>query len=715
MRCRFDATEIIERAAALARRTPGASGASAIDTRRAMPSSLGIDEAFALLAEALGEERHGQLEMARAVRRALVEGRLALLEAGTGTGKSLAYLIPSVLFSHETGERIIVSTHTKNLQDQLYRREIPVLERALAVDARAARLLGRDNYLCTRSIVAHASRLMEKSDEAGLAFALYASLSGEEGTVDSLGILPAGADAPPLAAPSRCPMNACAHADRCPLVRARRRAREAGILFVNHALLLTDYRQGGGALGPYSRVIFDEAHHLERCVIENLSVKAARDDAARIVEPLRLREKDDDLWKLLAHEIAGSAISGDWRRMRRTLTRKAGELAEAYRALFQMIEGNLNPRRFQRSTRTRYTDGGETFAASSIALNDILLHNNEFIELLKPISEASCSLETSAFQQEIGFVRDEIATLSESLRFLSAGQDEESVFWLDWGSEGALREVCGSPLSVDRPFADYIEAIPGTAVFTSATLSQGGSFAFFKERMGFRLLPAKPLELIIPSPFPFEENCLVLAVSDLGNPNDDGFVAPVSEIVAGLAAKVARRTMVLFTSYRLCFSVAGVLERLGVRAPLFVQGAGESRETLSERFRRSASGILLGVASFWEGVDFPGEELEVLVIPKIPFPVPSEPIVEARAERFASFGEEVFEKLYLPEAILRMRQGAGRLIRRMDDRGVIIILDSRLETRPYAARILSALPSENIMHVSPDECVDRAAQWFDAR
>ncbi|MFA4947179.1 MAG: ATP-dependent DNA helicase [Candidatus Krumholzibacteriia bacterium] len=289
---------------------------------------------------------------------------------------------------------------------------------------------------------------------------------------------------------------------------------------------------------------------------------------------------------------------------------------------------------------------------------------------------------------------------------------EDSVFWLDWGPDGALREMCGSPLAVDRPFADYLEGVLGSAVFTSATLSQNGSFALLRDRLGMRFLASKPRELVIPSPFPFDENCLVLVVSGLGDPNHDGFAAPVAELVAGLAAGVGRRTMVLFTSYRLCRSVAEALARNGVERPVLVQGAGESREALSGKLRKHEGGVLLGVASFWEGVDFPGEELEVLVIPKIPFPVPAEPIVEARSQRFSSLGEDPFEKLFLPEAILRMRQGSGRLIRRMNDRGVIVILDSRLGTRPYGGTILSSLPSRNIEHVTVEECVGRVARWF---
>ena len=671
----------------------------------------GLEEAFALVFDSLGEERPGQLDMGRAVRKVLAEGGVALIEAGTGTGKSLGYLVPSVLHSLETGERVVVSTHTRNLQDQLFRKEMGVLEAALSVDANAARLLGRDNYLCTKRVIAHASSLAGETCAPALAFALFAACA-EGGTLDSLGALPGGFDPRSLAAPSRCPMNACAFAGRCPLVRARAHAREARILFVNHALLLTDYRQGGSVLGPYARVVFDEAHHLEKCVIENLSVKASREDVRRILEPLRLSDAGDDAWKLLSRELESTADPGSPKSLRKDIARAARDLEKSYADLFAGMRGVLGAGRSARSMRTRYVDGGETFADARDTFNAIYFNINKIIDLCKPIHEARVSRDLDAIQQETAYACEELATLAESLRFLSAGCGEDSVFWLDWGSDGALREMCGSPLSVDRSFADYLEGVLGSAVFTSATLSQNGSFAHLRDRLGMRFLSSKPSELIIPSPFPFDENCLVLVVSGLGDPNHDGFAAPVAELVGGLAAEIGRRTMVLFTSYRLCNSVAEALADRGLERPVLVQGAGESREALSGKLRRHEGGVLLGVASFWEGVDFPGEELEMLVIPKIPFPVPSEPIVEARSQRLSSLGESPFEKLFLPEAILRMRQGSGRLIRRMSDRGVIVILDSRLGGRPYGGTILSSLPSRNIEHVTVDECVARAARWF---
>lgn len=719
-KCGFEAPELIIMAAAsraagglVGIRGPAAAGGapSAVSASRFSMGKRGVEEAFALIFESLGERRDGQLEMALAVWRALEEDRVALLEAGTGTGKSLAYLVPCVLFSLQTGERVVVSTYTRNLQEQLFRKETPLLADVLGIEVGAERLMGRDNYLCSRSLDAAVRRIAADDTRRALAWTLFAGLEGAE-TVESLGGLRAEVDARDLAAPPRCPMNACGYAERCPLLRARKRARETRLLFVNHALLLTDYRQGGAVIGPYSRVIFDEAHNLEKCVMENLSVKVSRDGLRRILEPLRLGDKEDETWKLLAHELEQAGQCADRRRYRLDLSRKGRKLEKTFGEIFGGAEESLNAARSLRSTKTRYVDGGDAFAAISDAIRVLLSSINEFAESLKLIREVALSSDLSLFQQEVSFIIDELSSLAEEIKFLAKGADEESVFWLDWGADGSLREMCGSPMNVDRPFADYLETILGSAVFTSATLSQNGGFGFIKERLGLGLLDARPIELVIPSPFPFNEHCLILIVTGLGDPNEAGFGGEVGAIVRDLNRAARRRALVLFTSYRLCRSTSEYLERFELEGPVLVQGAGESREALSERFRRSPSGILLGVASFWEGVDFPGEELEILVIPKIPFPVPAEPIVEARAERLAALGEDAFAKLFLPEAILRMRQGAGRLIRRMDDRGVIAILDSRLETRPYAGVVLASLPSRNIYHVTAEECAARATEWL---
>jgi Rad3-related DNA helicase len=326
--------------------------------------------------------------------------------------------------------------------------------------------------------------------------------------------------------------------------------------------------------------------------------------------------------------------------------------------------------------------------------------------------EEEVGRDAAAFQSEIATVSDELGELSEVLSFLERGDDEQFVFWLEWGANGGLTKICGSPLEIDRLFADYIEDTCASAVFTSATLAQGGSFSYTANRLGLALSGRDRRELVAPSPFDYEENCLILLATHLGNPNDEGFVSEIAPIISRLATEVARRTMVLFTSYRLCHGTSESLSTSAVPGPVLIQNHGESREALSERFRNSRSGLLLGVASFWEGVDFPGEELEILVIPKIPFPVPSEPIIEARAERIRALGGNAFEALFIPEAVMRLRQGVGRLIRRQQDRGIVVILDSRLETKQYGETILSSLPSRAVRVESAGEIVARALGWL---
>ena len=670
-----------------------------------------LHDAFRSVFEVLGEERSGQLEMAGLVSDVLSNDGIALVEAGTGMGKSLAYLVPSLLHSLGSGERVIVSTHTKNLQDQLLRREVPLLESILARTVRAARLMGRESYLCARKLVSLFSRLIDDDPSGALALALGCALT-DEGTVVSLAVLPVGIGRASLAAPRRCRASSCHCVERCPLMRARRRARESQILFVNHALLMTDYRQGNAVIGPYERVIFDEAHNLERCIMENLSLSAGREDVERIVEPLHPVSPGDDRWKLLTAELETGAAAADSEKLVAGIAQSMQLIHESYRRLFSAIQSDLNEFAHSRSTRTRYTDGGETFAGTSSEFDDIYLHINQLLNLFKPLLEGEAPQSAQSFQHEIASARDGLGELSEVLAFLREGGDEDFVYWLEWGANGGLAKICGSPLKVDRLFADYIEDTCGSAVFTSATLAQGGSFEYTADRLGLKLTSRDRRELVVPSPFDYEGNCLILLATHLGNPNDEGFVDQIAPIVSRLATDVARRMMVLFTSYRLCQSTSRFLSESEIPGPLLIQNYGESREALSEQFRSSSSGVLLGVASFWEGVDFPGEELEILVIPKIPFPVPSEPIIEARSERISALGGNAFETLFIPEAVMRLRQGVGRLIRRRQDRGIVVILDSRLDSKRYGETVLASLPSPAVRVPSTEEIITRSLDWL---
>lgn len=674
----------------------------------AVPS---LEYVFERIFVRLGEERPWQLEMARAVMDSLENDGISLIEAGTGTGKSLAYLVPAVLFACGSGERVIVSTYTRNLQDQLLNREVRLLLEILNLQIPVERLVGRENYFCSGRLVAAVASALEEQPADALALALSASLA-DEGLIDALSRSAESFSATDLAAPARCSMRGCGHADRCPLVRARERARGAMILFVNHALMMTDFRQGGTILGPSCRVIFDEAHHLERCVMENMSVKVSRDDLDRILDPIRPGSRGDERWKYLEAELEGAGRPSGRGDLREKVRLASTSLSEEFREFFGAASASLNPGRGLGKRRIRFTDGGETFAECRVNIKDILFHINELVNILKPLLEISVTEQSLLFQQELSTACDSLGELAESIKYLTVAEDEDTVFWLEWTAGGFLLEVRGSPLCVDRIFADCLGEFCASAVLTSATISECGSFAHIKDTLGLGHGGRRPRELIVPSPFRHEERCLALLLTGLGDPNDEGFARGVGEVVMKLARELERRVMVLFTSYRLCHSTARYLENEGFEREILVQGEGMGREELSRRFRLSKGGVLLGVASFWEGVDFPGEELEVLIIPKIPFPVPTEPIVEARTQRLRALGEEPFERLFIPEAVLRLRQGVGRLMRRGDDLGIVVVLDSRLDSRPYGEHIASAVPSTLVKTDSVDGLVLLAKKWF---
>lgn len=661
--------------------------------------------------EALGERREGQAAMARTVMTALTCDEISFVEAGTGTGKSLAYLIPSAIFASATGERVVVSTHTRNLQQQLLEKEIPTLRALTGYSLPVERLMGRENYICTRKLVSRTVRLSGDDPEAALRLGLAAALASE-GTAESIPSVVRPFPLRSICAPPRCLMRACAHAAGCPLLLARKRAGEAAILLVNHALLMTDYRQGGTVLGPYNRVIFDEAHHLEKCVMDNLSIRISVKTLERIFDQVEPVSPIAERWKMLTLELESPGRESErdgWAGKVQMLASKKTELEAAYASIFS-VAASLSAGGAA-GTRTRYGEG--TFFEAENAYNWFYLINMQIRESLKQFYEVNAPPAAAVIQNELRFIDEELEALAESVRYLQDASDPDGVFWFEWTSGGEVAAICGSPLEIDRRFADYLEERTLSAVFTSATLAENGSFDYVMDRLGIGLTGKEPVNLLAGSPFDYDRNLLIMRTEGRTDPNDESFAGHVGRMITGLSEATGRRIMALFTSYRMCLATGAELEDLGFNGTLLVQGGGRSREELASIFRSTRGAVLLGVASFWEGVDFPGGELEILVIPKLPFPVPTEPVIEARSERMQAEGGNPFTRLSLPEAILRLRQGVGRLIRRKDDRGVAVLMDPRLGTKSYARAVLSSLPVMAKHVSSVGEAAGSAAGWFE--
>jgi len=666
-----------------------------------------LESVFETIFEMLGERRVQQLRMARSVMDTLQEEKITLIEAGTGTGKSLAYLVPSAMFAMEAGERVVVSTHTRNLQNQLYEREIELVRDALGPHIRAARLVGRENYICSKRLISEVSRLGVSNPAEALRLALSAAFASG-GTVDEL---PAEYRRK-VSAPSRCRMNRCGHSESCPLLKARKRAFEADILFVNHALALADYSGGGKVLGGYHSIIFDEAHHLERSVMENLSVSVSPGDAGSVLEWISPIDPEDERWKFLINELESASPGGEWKAGVKRASSLAAGTESQWRSIFRNLNSELNDSGEIRSIRKRYYDGDETFGDIRDTIDSYLSYSKQLCDSLDKFTKAEAESGIRSFQQEIEIAGNQLAELSEAIGYLTGVLDDEVVYWLEWNSRGSIAAICGSPLRVDRRFADFLTDSCRSAVLTSATISQNGSFDYISGRLGTGLTGREVNGYIEPSTLVNHRNCRIILRSDLQNPNLDSFAGEVSDLILQLSRNQGRRILALFTSYRMCNLTSEHLEGTRLAGPLLVQGEGFSRDVLAERFRNSGGAVLLGVASFWEGVDFPGTQLEILIIPKIPFPVPTDPMVEARTDMIRRMGGNPFTGLFLPEAILRLRQGIGRLIRGATDRGVVVIMDSRIQVKSYGSQIIDSLPTEPMLVFSGEEAVSESEAFF---
>ena len=584
------------------------------------------------------EPRAGQAALAEAVSEALAGDEHLLAEAGTGTGKSLAYLVPALV----SGKRVVVATATKALQEQLLTKDVPAAAAALGREVRVAVLKGRQNYLCRKSLGA-VDRLgglfrtaedasdyerlspwietTETGDRAELSFEPSASLWAE---------VSVGAD--------RCAGRRCPYVGSCYAEAARERAGRAELVIANHALYFADLalrarNDGAGILPDHDAVVFDEAHRLEE--------GAASWFGGRVSLP-RLRQLERDVERYCREEDRRPP---------------AGALAELDRAGTELIAA-FDPG----SGRRRLT------VADVEELEDLGLTLGAALGRL------------AAELQGTGEDADALAR-----RALAAAGDVEACLALDdpdqvsWAEPGAL---AWAPVDVSQILRDALWDHGPTAVLVSATLEA----RFLRGRLG--LDDAR--ELVLPSPFDFREQALLYVPARMPEPRADGYYASLADEVVALCNLSRGRALVLTCSYR---ALDELVDRARVRLayPVLVQGEAP-RERLLERFRDDVDSVLFATATFWQGVDIQGESLSLLVVDKLPFSAPGDPLIEARCERIVRDGGDWFVDYALPSAVLQLRQGFGRLIRGHADEGVVAILDPRLRTRAYGRRFLEALP-----------------------
>jgi DNA polymerase-3 subunit epsilon/ATP-dependent DNA helicase DinG len=672
------------------------------------------------------EERHAQVEMARDVAAALERGGTLMAEAPTGVGKSVAYLLPAVLHAHEQERRVVVATCTRSLQDQLFERDLPALLDALGVSLPVARLKGKQNYLCPRALeLADPAEGEEETLEALRAWA------AEDPAGDLDRFDPPDAEAyrrlrPRVATdPSACNGATCRRGRECFWARARRAAGEARLTVVNHALLARA-AEAEGLLPEYDVLIIDEAHRLEGVLSSQLERGVSRhrfDELLRLTGSARTgrRRGADAAGGLLARArgVALPLLAGAEARDRlvEDLERLGGR-ADAVRSdverLFARFTDAQDGARGPYGVRRRYRNQRELLGRELDELEVVLEHGRTYATTLRRCAGAVIAAGTGRSGEDIAGELEMVAArwdrLGADLTELCDATDPDWVYWRTQSPNARAAELRGAPVSVGAYARDTLLARARTSVLTSATLSSAGDFSWAAERLGLSSDAGVACETAsYESPFPLREQMRVHVLD--GGPDE---AATVAAVVAELASRTTRNALVLFTAHerlrRARTRLAGLLppERL-----LLAQDVDGTTGVLVDRFRAARGAVLLGVASLWEGVDFPGETLELLVVAKLPFSVPDEPLVEARAERLRERGLDAFRADALPEAVVRFRQGVGRLIRRSDDRGVLVVCDPRLASASYRSPFLAALPVQPQLWRDARGLAEAAARFLD--
>jgi predicted DnaQ family exonuclease/DinG family helicase len=631
------------------------------------------------------EDRPQQRALAAAIEDTFRDGGALLAEAGTGVGKSLAYLVPAVGRALG-GERVIVSTHTLPLQDQLVRKDLPALQAALGSTVEIAVLKGRSNYLCPRRWQSFRGLVATRDEARLLLKTLVWRTTTSSGDRAELNLLGSEADlwGRVSADDETCDARRCARvAGGCYLQRAREAAARAGIVVTNHALLLQDARMGGVLLPETKHLVVDEAHRLE---------DVATDAFGLALEDRGMRRALD---RVLHSPAVTSALRDERAITAEEVRREIGSAHERGGEVFASLAAVLEPLG-PTEDKLRITAG---VRASDEQWLPVELASERLGDALAGIAVAAERLRSVTSDE------DEEADLASALGELGGVQLALSrgvhrprggdIVWVERSSNGAVSLKVAPSYLGDAIYRGLVKS-RRSAVFTSATLAVAGSFAFALERFGLTDI-GDPRAF--GSPFRYDEQAILVVPDDGALPSEPAFAEETAQTITEIGRALDGRTLVLFTAHGSMRDVAarlGQLEESGIA--VLTQGIDGSRRALLERFAAGRA-VLLGTQSFWEGVDLPGDLLRCVVIARLPFAVPDDPLVQGRAERY----EDPFAEFQVPQAALRLRQGFGRLIRTRTDRGAVVLLDRRAIMREYGARMLASLPDARLHRVPRDD------------
>jgi len=642
-------------------------------------TDLDIREAFGpagLISQSLSgfEVRPEQVEMAGAISAALRDGRHLAVEAGTGVGKSFAYLVPAIEYVGRTGNKALISTYTITLQEQLIHKDIPFLAECIPQKFVAALAKGRGNYLCKRRLDFALRRQRSLFDDFGNELEQISNWSGvtEDGSLSDMPFLPKNQVWDKVRSEhGNCRGRKCPHFRTCFYWRARRCLDKADIVIANHALFFSDLvlrEEGASILPDYKFVVIDEAHNIEHVAEDHFGINISNH---------RIRYLLDGLYNPRTHRGLLAHINADKAIDRVSLARK--KVSNFLRQIRDWYEG------IKEESRGRCY---KNFVEDTISgyFKDL---GSELGRLAKHSEDVDEKFEIMRFNDRCkGLVRD-------FENFLMQKQGD-SVYWVEVnGGRSSTVRLRSAAVNVGpdvkRCLFDEYESV----ILTSATLSTGGAgkksgFEFFVSRIGLDDFDAVKLG----SPFDYEKQVTIYIEKDLPNPNERTFTGAAAEVLKKYILKTGGRAFVLFTSYAMLEEIAGKLSGWLAEndIALLQQGSDVDRTTLLKNFKAGGSSVLFGTDSFWQGVDVPGETLSNVIIARLPFAVPDQPLLAGRLEQIREQGGNPFFDYQLPSAIIKFKQGFGRLIRSKSDSGIVVILDSRIVSKPYGARFLAAIP-----------------------
>lgn len=726
------------------------------------------------------EHRPEQMEMARAITQSFNDNKIALIEAGTGVGKSFAYLIPAILWAVQNGERVVISTNTINLQEQLIHKDIPLLKEVMELEFDAVLLKGRSNYLGLRKtkFAQQEKGLFFSDDPADNEFREIFEWVEKtpDGSLASLSFRPREEVWERVVSEAEnCLRLKCPTYDKCFYFRARRAAARAQVIVVNHHLLMSDLSiravinnySDACVLPPFTRLVLDEAHNLEDVATSYFTIEFSRIGLEKTLGRFMPRRKPE---KGLLHfvasrvfkhraSIAPEKFEEAMRLIKEELPYDRSELSDTSAMFLETIAHQI-PEIFAehefapgRTYQLRITpDVANSDFYRDVVRDAVEQMSGSIFNFVSKAEKFLTFLKTVPYEEDEA-LRDSLMEFRGQLdKLLGQGERlkgfiEREKGWCRWfeyfiprqAGRDPIVKFCAAPINIGAKLRETLFRPMKTVAMTSATLTVDRSFAFVRSRVGlevegegrapsaspgsaglaqgdrlpFVLTPEKLLTLMLESPFRYQDQALVAAPTDLPTPEQAEFSERLPGIVAQAVEKSRGRALILFTAYTLLdrtFSrAAPAIENLGYTC--LRQGDGSPRHLLLEQFKTDITSVLFATASFWEGIDVPGEALQCVVITRLPFRVPTEPIWQARVEEMERQGRDAFSELTVPQAVIKFKQAFGRLIRRSDDRGIVLILDTRVTSKRYGQIFLRSLPTKTILKAPLDEVLARMGEF----